>query len=272
MIRLRLLPLFCLAAPGLALADQLPLWEAGVGAALLTLPDYRGADQQRGYLLPIPYFVYRGERLKVDREALRGLLARSERWELELSANGTPPVDSSHNHAREGMPDLHPTAELGGSLKLKLSPDRWLGAEPTLTLPLRSVFTVERQPRDIGATAALRLNLDWDADNGWKRALQLGPSFATQRYHGYFYSVPEAYATAARPAYRASGGYDGMQLTLSTSKRSGKWWFGAFARADDLHGTPFADSPLVRRKSTLSAGLALSWLLAESGERVEADD
>src|SRR5215510_8004444 len=53
-----------------ARADQ-PLWEAGLGVGVLRLPDYRGSDQSRTWVLPVPYIAYRGDILKADREGAR---------------------------------------------------------------------------------------------------------------------------------------------------------------------------------------------------------
>ena len=58
--------LWAAAAP--ALAELRPEWEFGLGATGLTLPDYRGSDESRDYLLPFPYLIYRGEHLRVDRQ------------------------------------------------------------------------------------------------------------------------------------------------------------------------------------------------------------
>ena len=58
----------------LAVAEQLPLWEAGVGVAGISFPDYRGTARHRNYLLPVPVFIYRGNIFQVDREKVRGLL------------------------------------------------------------------------------------------------------------------------------------------------------------------------------------------------------
>ncbi|HSF48456.1 MAG TPA: MipA/OmpV family protein, partial [Burkholderiales bacterium] len=93
-------------------ADQLPLWEAGAGVAVLDFPDYRGSDERQTYLLPIPYVIYRGEILKVERQKVRGLLYTSEIAELDFSLSGSVPVRSDNNSARRGMPDLDPTLEL----------------------------------------------------------------------------------------------------------------------------------------------------------------
>ena len=53
-------------------AREAPLWEAGAGMAVIDFPDYRGSDERHTYVLPVPYVVYRGEFLKVDRENIRG--------------------------------------------------------------------------------------------------------------------------------------------------------------------------------------------------------
>ncbi|MBE0620122.1 MAG: MipA/OmpV family protein, partial [Burkholderiales bacterium] len=53
------------AAAG-ARAEQLPLWEAGAGAAALSFPDYRGSNERQSWLLPVPYIIYRGEFLQAD--------------------------------------------------------------------------------------------------------------------------------------------------------------------------------------------------------------
>jgi hypothetical protein len=45
-----------------ARAEQLPLWEAGVGAAALSFPDYRGSNERQFWLLPFPYIIYRATR------------------------------------------------------------------------------------------------------------------------------------------------------------------------------------------------------------------
>src|SRR5688500_17303926 len=75
-----------------AAAEELPLWEVGAGAALLNFPDYRGSDERRTYLLPVPYVIYRGETLKVDRQRVRGLLFSGPAAELDVSVSGSVPV------------------------------------------------------------------------------------------------------------------------------------------------------------------------------------
>ncbi len=94
-------------------AEEHPLWELGVGVGAITLPDYRGSDESHTYVLPVPYFVYRGEHLKADRNGVRGMLYDSDKVDLNISISGTIPVHSKDNAARRGMADLKPAIEVG---------------------------------------------------------------------------------------------------------------------------------------------------------------
>jgi MipA family protein len=121
--------------------------------------------------------------------------------------------------------------------------------------------------------ASPRLNLDIvDIAGlpGWDLGLLDGPMYGSERNHDYFYSVAPQYATADRPAYDAEVGYTGSQFLMAVSKRYPKYWVGAFARWDSLKGAAFADSPLVEREYSFSAGIAVAWILGESSTRVEA--
>ena len=250
-----------------------PLWELGVGAAALRLPDYRGADQGRNYLLPLPYVVYRGTWFRADRDGARAILLDSARVKMDLSLAASAPARSEHNTARRGMRDLKGLAEIGPNLNLELArsvPGRW---KLDLRLPLRAAFTLERSPRFVGTTFSPNLNLDLaGVAGGWNVGLLTGPVFGDNRYHRHFYGVDAADAIVGRPAYTARGGYGGWQALASTSRRFGNTWVGAFVRYDRLDGAAFDDSPLMRRKSALAFGLGVSWILATSSERVSGRD
>jgi outer membrane scaffolding protein for murein synthesis (MipA/OmpV family) len=248
-----------------------PLWEAGMGVGAVVFPDYRGASQSRAYALPVPYFVYRGRFLRADRRGLRGVFLDTDRVDLNLSVGASLPVDSSRNHAREGMPDLRPAVEFGPSLELRLWEDDDRLARLDLRLPLRGAVTVERSPRFIGGEFFPHLNLDlldpW-GHAGWNLGLAAGPVFTDGKYNRYFYEVPAQYATPERPAYTPGGGFAGTQFLVALSKRYPKFWIGAFARYDTLHGARFEDSPLVTSKGYFAAGFGISWIVGESSRRV----
>jgi outer membrane scaffolding protein for murein synthesis (MipA/OmpV family) len=243
----------------------LPLWELGLGVGALSLPHYRGSDQSQQWLLPVPYAVYRGHILRADRDGARAVLLETDRLDFDLSAGASAPAKSRDNRARSGMPDLEPTVDFGPNLNLTLG--RGAGWKLDLRLPVTAVFTLGSDARAIGWAAAPNLNLDLRVQ-GWNIGLLAGPLYGSRAYHAHFYDVAPAYATAARPAYRARGGAAGWRFTGALSRRFGDAWLGAFVRADSLAGARFGDSPLVRRRQHLSAGLALSWILEVSDARV----
>ena len=107
---------------------------------------------------------------------------------------------------------------------------------------------------------------------GWNLGLLAGPVFGSKRQNAYYYSVKPEYSTMARPAYDAGAGYAGMQYLAALSKRYPKFWLGGFVRYDNLAGATFEDSPMVRQKDYFAAGVALTWVFAESSTRVQVND
>ncbi|HUQ24572.1 MAG TPA: MipA/OmpV family protein [Burkholderiales bacterium] len=254
-------------------AEPRPKWELGVGATAFTLPDYRGSDERRSYLFPLPFLVYRGESVRVDRQGVRGIFFESERVQFDFSINGTPPVDSSKNQARQGMPDLDPTLEIGPLLNITLLRDKVDGTQLDLRLPMRAVIATDfshAQGAGWVFSPNLALNMRPDVGGGrWNLGVNTGPIFASSKYHEYYYGVAPQFATPDRPAYSARGGYSGWMGLVSLSRRYQKLWVGGFARYDVLSGAAFEDSPLVRRHSAYMAGIAAAWIIAESESRVD---
>lgn len=255
-------------APGAGAADP-PLWELGAGIGGLSLPHYRGSAHSRQWLLPVPYYVYRGRIFKADRDGARAVLFDSDRVDLDLSLAATAPADSDNDPAREGMPDLAGTLEIGPKLNVRLA--RGAGWRLDLRLPLRAAVTLQKEPRDIGWTVAPVVDLDWRLP-AFDLGLQAGPIWSDRRNNRYFYGVAPDYATATRPAYEARGGYAGWQATLAGSRRVGRFWLGAFLRRDSVAGAVFESSPLVTQRTGWAGGLAVSYVFAVSDARVPAED
>lgn len=252
-------------ATALPAAADAPLWELGAGAGALRLPNYRGSSESRAWVLPVPYFVYRGEILRADRQGTRAVLLDADRFDFDVSVAASAPSSSEGDPAREGMPDLKPSFEIGPQLNVKLA--QGAGWKVDLRAPVRAVVLVQRSLRSIGWSASPVVNLDVALDGG-NFGLQLGGLWGTRRLHEYYYSVDPAFATATRPAYAAGSGYAGWQATVAYSRRIGPWWVGTFARRDSLAGAVFASSPLVRDRAPWTAGFAFSYVFAQSDERV----
>jgi outer membrane scaffolding protein for murein synthesis (MipA/OmpV family) len=141
-----------------------------------------------------------------------------------------------------------------------------------MRMPLRSVTATDlKHFQHVGWMFQPQLNLDVRdvGHSGWNIGLVGGVIFSDKRYHEYFYNVAPQYATAARPAYTASGGYSGTQFILAFNKRQDKRWMGGFMKWDGLNGAVFADSPLVKSKQYFTIGFAVTWVLDKSDKMVE---
>ena len=261
--------------PVSAICEEKPLWELGVGMGLLQIPDYRGSDENRFYLLPYPYLVYRGDFLKVDEQHITGQIFKTDRILLDFSGYGSVPVKSSNNSARTGMPDLDPTFELGPSLQIKLLESREDKYKLDLTFPVRAFFSTDfSSVRREGWVFSPRINFTKDdliPETGLNMGISIGPMFADSGYHTYYYTVEPAYATAARPGYSAGGGYSGSTLTAGLSKAYKQFVFSTFVSADFLQGASFEDSPLVKRETSIMSGASVSWIFYKSEKTVNVE-
>lgn len=253
-------------------AQQRPLWELGIGVAGLQLPYYRGSDSERGYLLPFPYIIYRGELLNINEEGIQGLLYSSEEVVLDLSLAAGVPVPSNQNGPRQGMPDLAPTVEFGPSLEFRLWHDGNANHRSLwLRLPLRAAYSVDgRDSAQEGWVFAPYLEYSRKPlqASDLEYSVSIGPIFSDDAYHDYFYGVKPAYASATRPAYEGRSGYSGGRLTLTAHKTLGDLSLAAFLRFDTLKGAVFSDSPLLEKQSYRIAGFVISWILGRSDKLV----
>jgi len=242
---------------------ELALWELGLGLGGASLPEYRGSDEQRSYLLPIPYLVYRGERFVMDRRGMRGLLFASESVALDISGDFGVPVNSQQNGARTGMPNLDFMLHLGPSLEFTLHEERDHGDVLKIKLPAQAVISMDlSEPGTHGWFFYPHMN--YIIRSRWTLGAAFGPTFGTRDYHQYYYGVSAPYATAARPEYSAGAGYSGVRLSMALSRRIGQVWLGVFARYENFANSVYADSPLVRSNYSLVTGFGAAWIFLHS--------
>ena len=264
----------CVQWHATAFAEEMPLWELGLGLFAVKLPAYRGAAETSDDVLPTPYVVYRGEYFKADKDGVRGVLFDSDLLEINLSIAASPPVNSGNVRVRRGMPDLSSSLELGPSIDFKLWESSKHNAKMRLFVPVRAAFTLQSDPQFIGWQFTPRLNLDVSNPlglQGWTLGMVGGPVFGSREQHAYFYGVAPQQSTGERPAYEARAGYAGLQLLSALWKRFPACWVGGFVRYDDVRGAVFENSPLVTQKSGFSGGVAISWVLGQSGQMVKVD-
>jgi outer membrane scaffolding protein for murein synthesis (MipA/OmpV family) len=253
-----------------AAGTGLPLWELGIGAAAYHQPNYPGSDVRSTTGFPFPYVIYRGDFFRIDR-SLQGILYETRRIKADFSAGGTAIVDSDESDAREGMPDLDPTFEVGPALSV------------LLTNPAR--------PDNIWGRVAVRTAVSVDTDDwnfeqqGWvfdtrlryqrplmgerlKVSAEVGAAFADSKYLGYFYDVAREYATPVRPVFSTDAGYAGARLGLGLSGIQGKWRWSLYGAYMNFHGAPFQDSPLLDSEHDFSLGATVGWMFWQSERRV----
>ncbi|MHB9096645.1 MAG: MipA/OmpV family protein [Syntrophales bacterium] len=268
-----LIPFFSL--PNTAAGAEKPLWELGAGLGVLQIPDYPGSDKNRIYLLPYPYFIYRGDILRVERDRISGRIFKTDTVLLDVSFYGQVPVKSSDNDARRDMPDLDPTFEVGPALNITLLENRQDRYKLNLSLPARTVFSTDfHSLRHEGWVFNPRVvfeKADFIAGTGLNLGVSAGPLFADRGYNSYYYSVDPRYATASRPSYDAGAGYGGSSITLGLNKRYKQLVFNAFVSVTFLQGAVFEDSPLVKSSYSVMSGIAVSWIFLKSAKSVPAE-
>lgn len=259
----------CVGEPTAAAAPKLPLYEYGIIGLAASIPHYRGSDEYETYVFPLPYFVYRGEIVKADREGVRGIFWKYKQFETDISLSGNPP--SGDNEAREGMPDLDAIGEIG---------------------PALNYYFYQYGERDVlffqaNMRAAFAIDFDSGLDvayEGWISNLSLiyrdsellkehsirfhlsgGLQFGDAGLHSYFYEVAPEHVTPDRRQYEAQGGYGGFQLSGSILKElTPKLWVSCYGRWMNIEGAVFEDSPLVRTHNNAIVGAMLVWKFGES--------
>lgn len=248
-----------------------PKWELGVGVGAVRMADYRGADEYRTYVLPFPYFVYRGDIVRADRSGVRTFFFRTDHWQSDVSFGGNPPV-SGDNKARAGMDRLGALLEFGPALYGYLLP-RNSDRNVFVSSAMRGAAALDPDgglPYE-GLRGGLAGGAYWRprGGTGWMCGASVGVDFSDRKYNRYFYRVKPEEELAGRAAYDPVGGYGGMNVSAF-----GAWDFTprvsafAFARWENLRGAAFDDSPLVRERDNVTVFAALSWSLMESRKTV----
>lgn len=256
--------------------DMRPVWEVGVFGAAFNSPEYPAAGQSQTNVIPAPYFIYRGETLRIGDGSIARAVAIDKSWyELDLSLAGSFNANSENNEARAGMPDLDFIFELGPQLRLRLSKfefEQHGQGELFLNLQARAAFSTDFSGIDKRGYVFQPV-LSY-RQRGWlteKTALSvsLSPTWATEKLHDYFYQIDTDFITDQRQAYDAKGGYIGTDLSVGLSFNATEdIRIFTFARATLHSGAANEDSPLFIEQSTYSYGVGMVWRLWDSEEKV----
>lgn len=242
-----------------------PLWELGGVAVGVSQQAYPGSDQQVNKALVLPFFIYRGEWLRADRDTVGIRALKTPSFELDVGIAGTFGAGSGALEARQGMRELGTLVEFGPRLKwnLGMAPG---GGRLRAEIPLRAVFDLSDQVAHKGLSFEPKMVYERQSSNGWRYSASVGAVVADTKLVQTLYEVSSAEVTALRPAYSAKSGLVAWRLGTSFSRSLDRDWslFG-FARLDTVAGAANEASPLVRQTTgaTLGLGLSYTWMRSE---------
>ena len=257
-----------LCLPGLAQeGPALPLWELGAVGVAVSQQAYPGSLERVQQALALPFFIYRGEFLRVDRGSAGIRALKTPALELDVGVSGALGSRASDVAARRGMADLGTLVEFGPRLRWNISPaagpDQWRA-----DLPLRGVFDLSSSLAQRGVSFEPELTFSHRDRDGWSYSTGVSAIWGDQRLAELYYSVSAAEATASRAAYAAQGGLIALRLSGSVSRRlTPDLRLFLFGRVDSVSGAANQASPLVQQSSGASAGLVLSYTWKQSESR-----
>ena len=242
-----------------------PLWELGGVAIGVSQSAYPGADQQVNRALALPYFVYRGDVLRADRDSAGIRAMKTETFELDVGFAGAFGSENQTIDARQGMRKLGTLVELGPRLKWNLGSGP-AGGRLSAEFPARAVLDLSDEAAHRGWSLEPKLTYSNRTASGWRYSASVSAIVADKRLAQTLYEVRSSEATAARPAYAAESGLVSWRLGTAFSRSLARDWnlFG-FARLETVAGAANESSPLVRRSSGASVGMgiAYTWMRSE---------
>lgn len=243
-------------------AKALPRWELGLAVGAASLPQYMGSDERYTFAAPLPYIVYRGDRVKMGRGGLRVTLFDIERLTLDLSLGAGLPVRNS-NRARAGMPELKFNLQAGPRLNWSLYESQWTALN--LRLPVRGILDTSGD--FLGWLSEPDIQIRYKPGSDVKLEFTGGLLFASEKYHSTYYDVAPAFATPTRPSYQSGAGLHSVSATAKLIyKYSDTITLFSALRYRNLAPGTIANSPLVKDRNYVSVAAGLSWSLFQSDE------
>ncbi len=271
--------LLAMALPASAQSDDdeaPPLWEFRFAAFGRYSPAYPGASKQDLTLLPLPYPVYRGSRLRFGEDFDRfaeGRVVRRPRVRLNVNFNVNFGEDSEDLAVRRGMPDLDLMLEIGPELEINLNNRD--PAEGALFLALQARAGVSFDGSDSsGRGYVFSPQLEYQLDQAFGTDNDLlfrwTPTWISEDYADYYYEVPPAFETIARGAFDASAGYLGSELRVGLERQiNTRLRFDGSIRLWINNGAENSASPLFEDDYGLGLQAAFIWTLGSSERRGE---
>ncbi|MCP4001163.1 MAG: MipA/OmpV family protein [Gammaproteobacteria bacterium] len=255
-------------AKSLAPTEEKPLWEIALAGYSRYGPAYPASEEYQFDVVPLPFPIYRGEFLRVGDDKDKPVttrIFRRDRIKLDLDFGLNLPVDSKDIDIREDMPDLDLLLEAGPELEFQfvesLPGDFFLALQTRVALSFDGLDTTWR---GMIYSTEFKYTLPFN-DEKTKLNIRLAPEFASNDYMDYFYGVKPEFATANRPAYKASAGYLGTYLRFTIGHEiNKKFEIRSGIRGGFYQGAKNSDSPLFTTDNTGEVFFAFLWKFWES--------
>ena len=244
-----------------------PTWEAGILVAAFHSSLYPASAQTQGKVLPVPFVIYRGERLRVgEGGVIKAMAIDKPRFKVDLSLGAAFNANSDDSSAREGMPDLDFIFEVGPQVSFLLDDSEQ--SETWFNLQFRKVFSTDFSKIDdrgyIFQPEIAYQGKGLLSEND-RFKLTFSPLFATKKTHQYFYQVDNEFITNERSAYHAGGGYLGSEITL-VNRFVVRQDVSVFisTKLGFYTGASNEDSPLFKKDFNYDVGVGLKWTLFQT--------
>lgn len=267
-------------APALTQAGtSLPRWEFGLAAAALNVPAYpsSGSSSERQFL--VPWFVYRGDKVRLQDGGAKLIALENERVTIDLSVAASLNANSEDAPLRAGMPNLDYLLELGPKLDVRLfdktednGERRFLSWSTALRAAMSTDFS-SAQGRGAVLGSQLRYRHRGLANDRVSWSASLTSTWATESLLDYIYQVDDAFVTADRPAYDARAGYVGTRLSFGLLNKINERWSTYLGLSTSVHNSAAnRNSPLFERDNTFSIFGGISWEIKRSRDTIRVLD
>lgn len=249
-----------------------PVWEVGVFSAAFRGPIYPAATDYQNKFLPLPFVIYRGEKIRIgDESVIKAIAVEKERFKLDVSLGAAFNADSEDSKIRDGMPDLDFMFEIGPQASFLLHDNKV--SDTWLNLQLRSVFSTDfNEVHHRGYVFQPEVsykseNLLFDNSRFY---LGVSPTFASAKTHQYFYDIDHQYVNSEREYFQSSGGYLGTKVSIANRFQLNKnLMMFVGAQLGLWHGAKNDDSDLYQEKFTYAIALGVKWTIFQSLEHIE---
>ncbi len=258
---------------------ELPRWEFGLAAAALEVPAYPSSASSTERQFLVPWFVYRGDRVRLQDGGAKLIALENRRVTLDISVGGSLNANSQDAPLRAGMPDLEYLLELGPKVDVRLFDELLPGGQQkqlSWATALRAAVSTDFKSADhrggvLGTQ--LRYRHRGLADNRLSLSASVTATWASESLLDYIYQVDEAFALPQRPAYDARGGYVGTSLSFGIFHEFNERWSLYIGVSTALHnGAANRDSPLFEKDSTTGIFGGVSWEVKRSRQSVRIFD